>query len=103
MAMNVSIELITGIALGVFLGLFIDNYLQTKPIMFIIFFIVGTIIGFYNMYKCLKNMGILSNINNMAADKGPLHQFEISNLYDIRLENVDISFTNSALSMVLLL
>ena len=36
----------------------------------------------------------------MAADKGPLHQFEISNLYEIRLENIDISFTNSALSMV---
>ena len=37
----------------------------------------------------------------MAANKGPLHQFEISNLYDIRLENIDISFTNSAFSMVL--
>ena len=35
------------------------------------------------------------------ADKGPLHSLEISNLYEIRLENVDISFTNSALSMVL--
>ena len=57
MAMNVSIELITGISLGVFLGLFIDNYLQTKPIMFIIFFIVGTLVGFYNMYKSLKKYG----------------------------------------------
>ena len=57
MAMNVSIELITGIGVGVFLGLLLDNYLQTKPIMFIIFFIVGTIIGFYNMYKCLKKYG----------------------------------------------
>ena len=37
----------------------------------------------------------------MAANKGPLHQFEISSLYDIRLDNIDISFTNSALSMVL--
>ena len=37
----------------------------------------------------------------MAADKGPLHQFEISNLYEIRLENIDISFTNSALSMII--
>ena len=37
----------------------------------------------------------------MAADKGPLHQFEISSLYEIRLDNIDISFTNSALSMVL--
>ena len=37
----------------------------------------------------------------MAADKGPLHQFEISSLYEIRLDDIDISFTNSALSMVL--
>ena len=37
----------------------------------------------------------------MAADKGPLHQFEISNLYEIKLEGIDISFTNSALSMIL--
>ena len=57
MAMNISIELITGIGLGVFLGLLVDNYLQTKPLMFIIFFIVGTIVGFYNMYKSLKKYG----------------------------------------------
>ena len=57
MAMNVSIELITGIGVGVFLGLLLDNYLQTKPIMFIIFFIVGTIVGFYNMFKSLKKYG----------------------------------------------
>ena len=57
MSMNISIELITGIGIGVFLGLLIDNYLQTKPIMFIIFFIVGTIVGFYNMYKSLKKYG----------------------------------------------
>ena len=53
-AINISIELITGIGLGVFLGLIIDNYLQTKPLMFIICFILGTIIGFFNMYKALK-------------------------------------------------
>ena len=61
MAMNISIELITGIGLGVFLGLVIDNYLQTKPIMFIIFFIVGTVVGFYNMYKSLKKYGYFNN------------------------------------------
>ena len=53
-AINISIELITGIGLGVFLGLLIDNYLQTKPLMLIICFILGTVIGFYNMYKALK-------------------------------------------------
>ena len=53
-AVNISIELITGIALGVFFGLVIDNYLQTKPLMLIIFFLLGTLVGFYNMYKTLK-------------------------------------------------
>ena len=53
-AINISIELITGIGLGVFLGLIIDNYLQTKPLMLIICFILGTLVGFFNMYKALK-------------------------------------------------
>ena len=53
-AVNISIELITGIGLGVFLGLMIDNYLQTKPLMLIICFILGTLVGFFNMYKALK-------------------------------------------------
>ena len=53
-AMNISIELITGIGLGVFFGIILDNYLQTKPLMLIIFFILGTLVGFYNMYKTLK-------------------------------------------------
>ena len=56
-AINISIELITGIGLGVFLGLMIDNYLQTKPLMLIIFIILGIIVGFYNMFKTLKRYG----------------------------------------------
>ena len=53
-AMNISIELITGIGLGVFFGIMFDNYLQTKPLMLIICFVLGTLVGFYNMYKTLK-------------------------------------------------
>ena len=60
-ALNVSIELITGIGLGVFFGLIVDNYLQTKPIMFIICFILGTVIGFYNMFKTLKRYGFFKD------------------------------------------
>ena len=56
-AINISIELITGIGLGVFLGLMIDNYLQTKPLMLIIFIVLGTIVGFYNMFRMLKKYG----------------------------------------------
>ena len=53
-AINISIYLITVIGLGVFLGLMIDNYLQTKPLMLIICFILGTLAGFFNMFKALK-------------------------------------------------
>ncbi len=37
----------------------------------------------------------------MAANKGPLHQFEISSIYEINFHGMDISFTNSALSMLI--
>ena len=56
-AMNLTIELVTGMAIGFFLGILLDNYLQTKPLMLIIFIVLGTIVGFYNMYRTLKKYG----------------------------------------------
>ena len=53
-AINITIELLTGIGLGAISGIFLDNYLQTKPLMFIICFILGSLVGFYNMYRTLK-------------------------------------------------
>ena len=100
---NVSLELITGIGLGVIIGLLIDNHLQTKPLMFIIFFIVGTIVGFYNMFKCLKNMVILRKIsrNIWQPIKDLYTNLKSLSLFDINFKGIDISFTNSALSMVI--
>ena len=37
----------------------------------------------------------------MAANKGPLHQFEIASIYDLNFKGIDISLTNSALSMII--
>ena len=37
----------------------------------------------------------------MAAQTDPIHQFEITRIFDLRIGEVDISFTNSALFMVL--
>tara|TARA_B100000575_G_scaffold135834_1_gene108291 strand:+ start:198 stop:488 length:291 start_codon:yes stop_codon:yes gene_type:complete len=56
-AVNITIELLTGISLGAISGIFLDNYLQTKPLMLIICIIFGTIIGFFNMFKTLKKYG----------------------------------------------
>ena len=62
-AINVSIELITGIALGAISGYFLDNWLNTKPLMIIILIIVGTAVGFYNAFKTIKKYGYFSNDN----------------------------------------
>ena len=56
-AMNLTIELVTGMAIGFFLGMLLDNYLQTKPLMLILFIVLGTVVGFYNMYRMLKKYG----------------------------------------------
>ena len=53
------------------------------------------------MYKALKSINFLKRKYKLAANKGPLHQFEISSIYDIKLYNTDISFTNSSLSMLI--
>ena len=37
----------------------LDNYLQTKPLMLIICFTLGTLVGFFNMYKALKRYKFL--------------------------------------------
>ena len=52
--------------------------------------------------KLLKDINFLNKeIIELATNKGPLHQFEISSIYDIKLYNTDISFTNSSLSMLI--
>ena len=57
MAVSISLELITGIGLGVIIGIIADNHLQTKPMMLILCFILGTVVGFFNMFKSLKKYG----------------------------------------------
>ncbi len=56
-AINISIELISGIALGTITGYFLDSWLNTSPVMIILFFVLGTLAGFLNAYKTIKRYG----------------------------------------------
>ena len=51
---TIGLHLVSGIIVGTFIGYMLDNYLKTSPWFTIIFFFLGIIAGFYNMYKDAK-------------------------------------------------
>jgi ATP synthase protein I len=53
-AFQVSTDLLSGVAVGMFIGYFLDKWLDTKPILFIICFFFGAIAGGYNIYRSVQ-------------------------------------------------
>lgn len=51
---NIMTELFSVPVTGFFIGLFLDNHFETKPICMIVFFILGIIAAFWNIFKMLK-------------------------------------------------
>ncbi len=48
---NLTIDLISGLAVGSFIGYFLDEYFNSMPWMLFVCAIFGTAGGFYNFYK----------------------------------------------------
>ena len=53
---KISTEIIAALVVGVGIGLIVDNYLNTKPIGLIIFFIFGALAGFLNVYRVMRRI-----------------------------------------------
>ena len=53
---KISTELVAALIIGVGIGLLVDNYLGTKPIGLIIFFIFGAFAGFLNVYRVMRRI-----------------------------------------------
>ena len=53
---KISTEIIAALVVGVGIGLIVDNYLGTKPIGLIIFFIFGALAGFLNIYRVMRRI-----------------------------------------------
>ncbi len=51
---TIGLHLVSGIIVGTFVGYMLDKFFNTSPWMTIIFFFLGIIAGFYNMYKDAK-------------------------------------------------
>tara|TARA_Y100000741_G_scaffold330514_1_gene285145 strand:- start:240 stop:515 length:276 start_codon:yes stop_codon:yes gene_type:complete len=55
-AFKISTEIVSALIVGVVIGLIVDNYFQTGPIGLIIFFILGSIAGFLNVYRVMRRI-----------------------------------------------
>jgi ATP synthase protein I len=53
---KISTELVAALVVGVGIGLLVDNYLGTKPVGLIIFFILGAFAGFLNIYRVMRRI-----------------------------------------------
>ena len=53
---KISTEIIAALAVGVVIGLIVDNYFNTKPFGLIIFFILGALAGFLNVYRVMRRI-----------------------------------------------
>lgn len=52
--MNSGMYIATPILLGVAIGYFGDKYFHTKPILLLLFLLIGVVASFYNLYKLAK-------------------------------------------------
>jgi len=53
---KISTEIIAALIVGVCIGLFVDNYFNTKPFGLIIFFVLGALAGFLNVYRVMRRI-----------------------------------------------
>ena len=53
---KISTEIIAALVIGVCIGLLVDKYFNTKPFGLIIFFILGALAGFLNVYRVMRRI-----------------------------------------------
>ena len=53
---RIGVELVSAIAVGTIIGIFVDKYLGSKTFGLIIFFILGSMAGFLNIYRVMRRI-----------------------------------------------
>ena len=55
-AFKLGTELVAAVAVGSIIGFILDNWFGTKPVLIILFFLLGSAAGIYNVFKAAKKM-----------------------------------------------
>ena len=53
---RISTEIVAALIVGVGIGIIVDNYFNTRPFGLIIFFILGALAGFLNVYRIMRRI-----------------------------------------------
>ena len=53
---RVSTEIVAALVVGVGIGIIVDNYFNSQPFGLIIFFILGALAGFLNVYRVMRRI-----------------------------------------------
>ena len=53
---RISTEIVASLVVGVGIGIIVDNYFNTQPFGLIIFFILGALAGFLNVYRVMRRI-----------------------------------------------
>ena len=53
---RISTEIVAAMVVGVGIGIIVDNYFNTQPFGLIIFFILGALAGFLNVYRVMRRI-----------------------------------------------
>ena len=54
--MRIGVEIVAAIIVGTTIGILVDKYLNIKPFGLIIFFILGSLAGFLNVYRVMRRV-----------------------------------------------
>jgi ATP synthase protein I len=55
-ALRLGTDLVAGVAVGGLIGFWLDRWFDTKPVWFIIFFLLGTAAGFLNVFRTAQQI-----------------------------------------------
>ena len=53
---RIGIEIVSALVIGTTIGIIVDKYLNSKPFGLIIFFILGAMAGFLNIYRVIRRI-----------------------------------------------
>jgi len=55
-AFRLGTEMVAAVLVGTIIGFFLDNWFDTKPLLMIIFFFIGSAAGILNVVRAAKNL-----------------------------------------------
>lgn len=55
-ALRLGTDLVAGVGIGALIGFWIDRWLDTRPLWFVVFFLLGTAAGFLNVFRTAREI-----------------------------------------------